>query len=120
LLEYKEHTFQEVHDFVFDRIGCAHLHITMQNIVNNNKNLLVREKRKIPLQYLAFQCLFQILHQCITLTWNNSNTLILLFNLYEANQNSNHVHELNFVHYMCYFISTNWWESHFLCCFDQY
>jgi len=35
LMESKEHSFEEVHDFLFDRTRSIRQDITMQNIVNN-------------------------------------------------------------------------------------
>ena len=34
-MESKEHSFEEVHDFLFDRTRSIRQDITMQNIVNN-------------------------------------------------------------------------------------
>ncbi|XP_014513805.1 SAC3 family protein C isoform X1 [Vigna radiata var. radiata] len=97
LLESKEHSFEEVHDFVFDRTRSIRQDITMQNIVNSKAIYLY--ERMVKFHVVSHYNLWRSMSDPNTASMHHLNleqltkTLTSLFNLYEANRNSNHVHE---------------------------
>ncbi|BAT89857.1 hypothetical protein LR48_Vigan08g069200 [Vigna angularis] len=97
LLESKEHSFEEVHDFVFDRTRSIRQDITMQNIVNSKAIYLY--ERMVKFHVVSHYSLWRSMSDPNTASMHHLNleqltkTLTSLFNLYEANRNSNHVHE---------------------------
>ncbi|KHN10331.1 SAC3 family protein C-like [Glycine soja] len=97
LLESKEHLFEVVHDFVFDRTRSIRQDITMQNIVN--KKAIYMYEGMVKFHVVSHYKLWCSMSDPNTASLHHLNmeqltkTLASLFNLYEANQNSNHVHE---------------------------
>ncbi|KAK7314053.1 hypothetical protein VNO77_39261 [Canavalia gladiata] len=97
LLESKEHPFEVIHDFIFDRTRSIRQDLTMQNIVN----------KKAINMYEGMVKFHAISHYKLGCSMSDPNiasmhhlnmeqltkTLTSLFNLYEANRNSNYVHE---------------------------
>ncbi|RDX82966.1 SAC3 family protein C, partial [Mucuna pruriens] len=97
LLESKEHSFEVVHDFVFDRTRSIRQDITMQNIVN--KKAIYMYEGMVKFHVISHYKLWCSMSYPNTASMHHLNmeqltkTLTSLFNLYEANRNSNHVHE---------------------------
>ncbi|KAH1217397.1 SAC3 family protein C [Glycine max] len=97
LLESKEHLFEVVHDFVFDRTRSIRQDITMQNIVN--KKAIYMYEGMVKFHVVSHYKLWCSMSDPNTASLHHLNmeqltkTLASLFNLYKANQNSNHVHE---------------------------
>ncbi|KAK7343017.1 hypothetical protein VNO80_25978 [Phaseolus coccineus] len=97
LLESKEHSFEEVHYFVFDRTRSIRQDITMQNIVNNKA--IYMYEGMVKFHVVSHYNLWRSMSDPNTASMHHLNleqltkTLTSLFNLYEANRNSNHVHE---------------------------
>ncbi|CAJ1977960.1 unnamed protein product [Sphenostylis stenocarpa] len=97
LLESKEHSFEEVHDFIFDRTRSIRQDITMQNIVDNKA--IYMYEGMVKFHVVSHYKLWCSISDPNTASMHHLNleqltkTLTSLFNLYEANRNSNYVHE---------------------------
>ncbi|KAK7256933.1 hypothetical protein RIF29_30541 [Crotalaria pallida] len=97
LLESKEHSFEVIHDFVFDRTRSIRQDLTMQNIVNKKAiylyegmvkfHVVSHHKLRCSMSDPNIASLHHLNMEQLT------KTLTSLFNLYEANRNSNYVHE---------------------------
>ncbi|KAI4323626.1 hypothetical protein L6164_023218 [Bauhinia variegata] len=97
LLDANEHPFEVVHDFVFDRTRSVRQDLSMQNIVNEKAIYLYEEMVKFHVisHYKLQHCIsdpnMASMHH---LNMEQlSKTLASLFNLYEANRNSNDVYQ---------------------------
>ncbi|KAL2326242.1 hypothetical protein Fmac_025300 [Flemingia macrophylla] len=97
LLESKEHSFEVVHDFVFDRTRSIRQDLTMQNIVNNKAVYMY--EGMVKFHVVSHYKLWCSISDPNTASVHHLNleqltkTLASLLNLYEVNRNSNHVHE---------------------------
>ncbi|XP_061346023.1 SAC3 family protein C isoform X3 [Gastrolobium bilobum] len=97
LLESKEHPFEVVHDFIFDRTRSIRQDITMQNIVS--KKAIYMYEGMVKFHVVSHYKLWCSMSDPNIASLHHLNmeqltkTLTSLFNLYEANRNSNYVHE---------------------------
>ncbi|KAK7317394.1 hypothetical protein RJT34_01571 [Clitoria ternatea] len=97
LLESKEHPFEVIHDFVFDRTRSIRQDLTMQSIVN--KKAISMYEGMVKFHVLSHHKLWCSMSDPNIASMHHLNmeqltkTLTSLFNLYEANRNSNYVHE---------------------------
>lgn len=97
LLESKEHPFEVVHDFVFDRTRSIRQDLTMQNIAN--EKAIYMYEGMVKFHVVSHYKLWCSMSDPNIASMHHLNleqltkTLASLFNLYEANRNSNHVHE---------------------------
>ncbi|XP_027354118.1 SAC3 family protein C isoform X2 [Abrus precatorius] len=97
LLESKEHPFEVVHDFIFDRTRSIRQDLTMQNIVN--KKAIYMYEGMVKFHVVSHYKLWCSMNDPNIASMHHLNmeqltkTLTSLFNLYEANRNSNYVHE---------------------------
>ncbi|XP_004514308.1 SAC3 family protein C isoform X1 [Cicer arietinum] len=97
LLDSKEHPFEVVHDFIFDRTRSIRQDLTMQNIVS--KRVIYMYEGMVKFHVISHQKLWCSMGDPNIASLHHLNmeqltkTLSSLFNLYEANRNSNNVHE---------------------------
>ncbi|KAJ1376856.1 hypothetical protein SESBI_49498 [Sesbania bispinosa] len=97
LLESKEHPFEVLHDFIFDRTRSIRQDLTMQNIVN--KKAIYMYEKMVKFHVVSHYKLWCSISDPNIASMHHLNmeqltkTLASLFNLYEANRNSNYVHE---------------------------
>ncbi|MED6171074.1 SAC3 protein C [Stylosanthes scabra] len=97
LLESKEHPFEVVHDFIFDRTRSIRQDLTMQNIVN--KKAIYMYEQMVKFHVISHHKLRRSMSDPNIASIHHLNleqltkTLASLFNLYEANRNSNYAHE---------------------------
>nr|KYP41627.1 80 kDa MCM3-associated protein [Cajanus cajan] len=93
LLESKEHSFEVVHDFVFDRTRSIRQDLTMQNIVN--KKAIYMYEAMVKFHVVSHYKLWCSVPDPNTASMHHLNleqltkTLTSLLNLYEVNRNSN-------------------------------
>ncbi|CAL0328793.1 unnamed protein product [Lupinus luteus] len=96
-LESKENPFEIVHDFIFDRTRSIRQDLTMQNIVN--KKAIYMYEGMVKFHVVSHHKLRHSMSDPNIASMHHLNmeqltkTLASLFNLYEANRNSNYVHE---------------------------
>nr|AFK36854.1 unknown [Medicago truncatula] len=97
LLDSKEHPFEAVHDFIFDRTRSIRQDLTMQNTVN--KKAIYMYEGMVKFHVISHHKLWGSMGDPNIASTHHLNmeqltkTLSSLFNLYEANRNSNDVHE---------------------------
>ncbi|KAK2354251.1 SAC3/GANP/Nin1/mts3/eIF-3 p25 family [Trifolium repens] len=97
LVDSKEHPFEVVHDFIFDRTRSIRQDLTMQNIVN--KKAIYMYEGMVKFHVISLHKLWCSMGDPNIASMHHLNmeqltkTLSSLFNLYEANRNSNDVHE---------------------------
>ncbi|KAE9620862.1 hypothetical protein Lalb_Chr01g0007531 [Lupinus albus] len=96
-LESTDNPFEVVHDFVFDRTRSIRQDLTMQNIVN--KKAIYMYEGMVKFHVVSHHKLRHSLSDPNIASMHHLNmeqltkTLTSLFSLYEANRNSNYVHE---------------------------
>ncbi|OIV99078.1 hypothetical protein TanjilG_32337 [Lupinus angustifolius] len=96
-LESKEKPFEVVHDFVFDRTRSIRQDLTMQNIVNTKA--IYMYEGMVKFHVVSHHKLRHSMSDPNIASMHHLNmeqltkTLASLFSLYEANRNSNYVHE---------------------------
>ncbi|KAK7405643.1 hypothetical protein VNO78_07204 [Psophocarpus tetragonolobus] len=97
LLESKDHPFEVVHDFVFDRTRSIRQDLTMQNIVN--KKAIYMYEGMVKFHVVSHYKLWCSMSDPNIASMHHLNieqltkTLTSLLNLYEATRDSDHIHE---------------------------
>ncbi|KAL5061936.1 hypothetical protein RYX36_023673 [Vicia faba] len=97
LLDSKEHPFEVVHDFIFDRTRSIRQDLTMQSIIN--KRAIFMYEGMVKFHVISHRKLWCSTGDPNIASMHHLNmeqltkTLSSLFNLYEANRNSNDLHE---------------------------